>query len=69
VGNSERFNERYVPPKEQPLDPEMGGSHRRRGGTFVPTVVATDSWIWREWFNIEPGGEAVDLEDWPPSVV
>ncbi len=43
VGNSERFNEGYVPPKELPLDPEMGGSHRRGGGTFVPTVVATDS--------------------------
>ncbi len=24
---------------------------------------ATDSWIWREWFDVEPGGEAVDLED------
>ncbi|MEE9490624.1 MAG: hypothetical protein V3V91_09335 [Thermoplasmata archaeon] len=63
VGNSERFNEGYVPPKELPLDPRMGGSHRRGGGTFVPTVVATDSWIWREWFDVEPGGEAVDLED------
>ncbi|MCK4367624.1 MAG: hypothetical protein KAW84_06725 [Thermoplasmata archaeon] len=63
VGNSERFNEGYVPPKELPLDPEMGGSHRRLGGTFVPTVEATDSWIWREWFDVELGGEAVDLED------
>jgi len=26
-------------------------------------VVATDSWIWREWFDVAPGGEAVDLED------
>ncbi|MEE9507141.1 MAG: helicase-related protein [Thermoplasmata archaeon] len=43
VGNSVRFNEGYVPPKELHLDPELGGSHRRRGGTFVPTVVATDS--------------------------
>ncbi|MCK4456713.1 MAG: hypothetical protein KAW39_03135 [Thermoplasmata archaeon] len=49
--------------QELPLDPRMGGSHRRGGGTFVPTVVATDSWIWREWFNVEPGGEAVDLGD------
>ena len=23
----------------------------------------TDSWIWREWFDVAPGGEAVDLED------
>ncbi|MCJ2563094.1 MAG: DEAD/DEAH box helicase family protein [Candidatus Thermoplasmatota archaeon] len=63
VGNSERFNEGYVPPKELPLDPRMGGSHRKGGGTFVPTVVATDSWIWREWFDVAPGGEAVDLGD------
>ncbi|MCK4950033.1 MAG: hypothetical protein KAS60_08110, partial [Thermoplasmata archaeon] len=33
VGNSVRFNEGYVPPKEEPLDPELGGSHRRGGGT------------------------------------
>ena len=51
------------PPKEEPLDPELGGSHRRLGGTFVPTVEATDSWIWREWLDIEPGGEAVDVGD------
>ena len=63
VGNSERFNEGYVPPKELPLDPRMGGSHRRGGGTFVPTVVATDSRIWREWFDVAPGSEAVDLGD------
>ncbi len=23
----------------------------------------TGSWIWREWFSVEPGGEAVDLGD------
>ena len=63
AGNSERFNEGYVPPKEPPLDPELGGSHHRGGGTFVPTVEATDSWIWREWFDVAPGREAVDLED------
>ncbi|MCJ2563290.1 MAG: hypothetical protein LN417_04285 [Candidatus Thermoplasmatota archaeon] len=32
VGNSVRFNKGYVPPKEEPLDPEMGGSHRGRSG-------------------------------------
>jgi hypothetical protein len=63
VGNSERFNEGYVPPRELPFDPELGGSHRREGGTFVPTVVATDSWIWREWAHVVPGREAVDLGD------
>ena len=55
VGNSVRFNEGYVPPKEDPLDPEMGGSRRRGGGIFVPTVVAIgqpldqldrDGYIW-----------------------
>ena len=24
---------------------------------------ATEAWIWREWVDVEPGGEAVDLED------
>lgn len=63
VGNSEHFNEGYVPPKEEPLDPELGRSHRGRGGTLVPTVVATDSWIWLEWFDVAPGWEALGLED------
>ncbi|MFQ6107891.1 MAG: hypothetical protein ACE5QF_09980, partial [Thermoplasmata archaeon] len=59
VGNSERFNEGYVPPKE-PLEPELGAPYRGNGGTLVPTVEATDAWIWREWFDVAPGGEAVD---------
>ncbi len=26
-------------------------------------MEATDAWIWREWLDVEPGGEAVNLED------
>ncbi|MCK4367627.1 MAG: hypothetical protein KAW84_06740 [Thermoplasmata archaeon] len=28
----------------------------------------SDSWIWREWFDVAPGGEAVDLRDLVPGI-
>jgi len=67
VGNSERFNEAYKPPKE-PLDPVLGASYRGRGMTFVPVADAMDAWIWREWLDIGPGEEAVDLWELTPEI-
>lgn len=27
-----------------------------------------DEWIWQEWFDVEPGGEAVDMGDMVPEI-
>ena len=32
-------------------------------GRLFGSVPTADAWIWREWFDVAPGGEAVDMED------
>ncbi|MCJ2556916.1 MAG: hypothetical protein LN415_07415 [Candidatus Thermoplasmatota archaeon] len=61
VGNSEFFNEGFgYSEGALAVDGEEHGLHSR---AEMQTLEGEDAWIWREWLDVEPGGEAVDSRD------
>lgn len=71
VGNSEQFNEGFERSVKRASTAEEGGKkqdERAEREQEIQTAENKDAWIWREWLEIEPGGEVVDLNDMAPEI-